>query len=162
MNLKSDKKIMYVNPLYYIPAFVFSMFILTAMFSNSEEEIRLSNFFALFLLCTLLTLTLLAIHFLISIPIGKCDITIDRKGIYSDKIKCKRFVGYVDWKSIESVYIFSLGRGPNYIYLYLHSDGCNKKLPVQKIRIPFNFVTESIREIEDHIAQYTKLRKNYL
>lgn len=157
LNLKSNKKLMYVAPLYYTPAGVFFILLLPALFEYKEGEYIFSDFIPFFIICTFLILIHLAIHFFILVPIGKCDITIDRTGICSDKIKCKSFAGYIDWKSIESVYIFTLGRGPNYIYLYLNSG-----YSTQKIRIPFDFVTESTREIEEYIAQYAKLRRNYL
>lgn len=162
MRLKSDLKMMYVQPLYLYPIFVFFIFIVPTLFDDNGLSWLQNNLASVFLFFMAMTLLMLAVHFVFLVPAGKCDITIDRKGITSDRIKYDDFSGFIGWGNIESVYIFTLGKGPKYIYIYLKPNENDKYDPVRRTRIPFDFVCQSMREVEMCFEKHTKLRRSFL
>lgn len=152
---------MYVQPLYLYPMFVFLILIVPTLFKDNGFSWLQSNLTSVFLVFAAMSLFILAVHFIFLVPTGRCDINIDRKGITSDRIKYENFSGFIGWEHIDSVYIFTWGKGPNYIYIYLKQNENDKYDSVKRTRIPFDFVNQSIREIESCIEKHTKLRRKY-
>lgn len=161
MRLKSDLKMMYVQPLYFYPIFVFLIFIMPTLFDDNGDSWLKSDLASVFYLFIAITLSMLAIHFIFLVPAGKCDITIDRKGITSNRIKYDEFLGFIGWENIDSVYIFTLGKGPKYIYIYIKPSKKDKYDSIRRTRIPFDFVSQSTREVERCFERHTKLRRKF-
>ena len=166
MHLKSDKNRMYVKPLYLYPSVSFVMFFLVPMFF-SEKEFSYENAKYTLILFAIITASVLLVHYLLMVPIGRCDIVIDRNGVSSEKIKKYGFEGFVKWDCIQKVKVFDNPKGPNIIDLYIHPEAvvdnsildgsATERFDLKIITIRFDFVPEPVKEIEKYISKFKKI-----
>lgn len=166
MHLKSEKNRMYVKPLFLYPFVCFVMFILVPMIF-SEKDFSYENAKYTFILFVMITASVLLVHYLLMVPIGRCDIVIDRNGVSSEKINKYGFKGFVKWDCIQKVKVFDNPKGPNIIDLYIHPEAvvdnsildgsATNRFDLKIITIRFDFVPESVKEIEKYISQFIKI-----